>query len=821
MSNSIMITRVLILLSITFPLFTFPLMAQVGFKGEISGVVTDSAGSKRSGVGLGLLKAADSSAIKFAVTDEAGRYRFENVAGGDYYIAAMNGGGTKIVSSRLTVSDARSLVNVPDITLSLPPRELATVTVAGQKPLIERKLDRIVLNVENSPLAAGNSALEVIARAPGVSVDNEGAISLRGKQGVNVLINGKPTYLSAADLANMLRATDGSTIQSVEIISNPSARYDASGSSGVIDIKLKKDRSMGTNGSIVIGSGWGNYYKGNGGLSLSHREGKVALFANYNYLYNKRDRDMVINRVNETSIENTYFQQNSRLVREYSNHSFKAGIDYNVSSRNTIGFTFTGYANNTIADGNGTTLMGPGGKINDSLITDNSDGHSRFRNMAFNLNNKTVFDSSGRSLSVDLDYSEFSNKDIFYYDNYTRIIKTGIDLAPVSIRNITPATIRIYALKADYAQPLRKGYTLESGVKISYVKTDNDLRFDSLKNGDWKHTDRSNQFIYDENVYAAYLNVNKEFSKTKIQAGLRAEHTNLSGNSVTLSKVTNRNYTSLFPTLFVSRKLGKEHELMFSYGRRINRPNYQDLNPFIYFVDKYTLREGNPYLNPQFANTAGLSYIWKDTYAASFEVSGTNDAITQVLLTDTTSKILYQTNRNLAKELELNLNISVPVKITDWWTSSNDITVFYLKYQTPELLGAPLNVGKTGVFINSNNSLKLGKRIRLEVIADYKSPITYGTVEFFRSQFYVDLGMSYSLFGKRANLKLGISDVFNTLDQHIRSVIPAVNYSINQKNETRVVRLTFTYRFGNNELKPFNNRRSGVEDETKRVQPGN
>ncbi|SDH28999.1 outer membrane beta-barrel family protein [Chitinophaga filiformis] len=804
-----------------FFLFVTRLTAQNINRGEISGILVDEKANKRNNVDLSLLLAKDSSISKIGVTDETGHFQFENVPYGNYYIAVMEGGMRKIVSDVLMISEGNPTHTGMTLKSAVLQRELSGVTVIAQKPLIERKLDRIILNVENSPLAAGNSALEVIGRAPGVSVDNEGLIRLKGKQGVNVLIDGKSTYLAPSDLANMLRATDGSNIQSVEIITNPSAKYDATGSSGIINIKLKKNKSYGVSGSLIVGSGYGNYYKGNTGISFNYRNKKVSFFATYNYLYNKRNRDMNVNRANETAEETTYFLQNSRTIRELSNNNFKTGIDYSISPKSTVGFMFTGYANNTKTKGGATTFMFRDPASRDTLITDLSDGQSRFRNYAFNLNYKTRFDSLGRELTVDLDYSKFNNKDLFHYDNHTEEYVSKRKIDSFFLQNTTPASIEVRSAKADYVHPFINGLRMELGVKAALVRTDNNLVADSLVNNAWTPTNRSNRFVYDENVYAGYLNLNKEFKNTKIQAGLRVEKTHSKGNSITLSKVVSRDYLNLFPTLYIGQKLGKDHELTFSYGRRINRPNYEDLNPFIYFVDRYTLREGNPFLNPQYSDQASLSYVLKDTYSATLAASRTNDVITPVLLTDTINKILYQTNQNLAKELELNLNFGIPVQIAKWWTMSNDITIFYLKYKTPELLGSPLDIGKKGLFVNSANSFVISKRIQAELVADYKSPFVYGTVEFFKPQFYMDMGINYSLLQKRANLKVALSDILNTQEQHLRSVIPAVNYSIKQKNETRVVRVTFTYRFGRKEVKAVKSRNSNVEEETRRAQRSN
>lgn len=795
--------------------------AQEAVKGSVSGIISNDRNELQQSVAVNLLRAADSVIVKISLTEKDGSFLFENIPAGSYFVTASSKGTAGASFGPVNITAEQPAVNGIKMILTVQVNQLGTATVVAQKPLIERKIDRVVLNVENSPLAIGNTALDVIARAPGVSVDNEGRISLKGKQGVNVMIDGKPTYLAPSDLANMLRATDGGNIQSIEIITNPSAKYDASGNSGIINIKLKKNKAFGTNGSFSVGSGYGSNYKGNTGITLNHRNKKFNFFTGYNFLYNKRRQDMTISRiVNEPPSAATYLDQTGRSFREYANNSAKAGVDYFINPSSTLGLMVTGYSNKTIFTSDDNTSVGSSKSIADSSLTTATNGTARFRNIAANLNYKTKFDAAGKKeLSIDLDYSRFYNKDIYSYNSYlSRNLPPSYDTA--LIRNITPSFINIYSFKADYTHALKDG-RIEAGLKASYIRTDNDFNSDSLINFEWQRTTASNHFVYDENVNAAYVNYYKEFGSTKLQMGLRAEQTNSKGNSITLSKVVNLHYINLFPTFYISRQMGEDNELTLSYGRRVNRPNYENLNPFVYFVDRYTFRQGNPFLTPQFSNMVGLYYTYKNTYTASFEVNRTTDVITQVLLQDTANKSLFQTSQNLASEMEYNFNISAPFEVTKWWTTTNDFTIFYLGYKTPNLMGAKFSSGRTGILFNSNNLFKITPALRMEVVADYKSPLVFGTIEMSKPQFFMDMGVNYLFPKKRTSLKFAVSDVLNTLEQHIVSVIPSVNYTIFQKNETRVFRLTFTYRFGSRDVKAIQGRQTGVEAESNRTRRTN
>lgn len=783
---------------------------------KISGIVLDEEKKPLDFANISLLKSLDSSLVRTAVSDLEGKFLLSDLPAGDYFLTASMIGFKKISTKAFSINQANPVMNFPEIIVAKDSKMLGEVTVRAIKPFVERKMDRLVVNVENSSVAAGSTALEVLQRAPGVTVDQNDNIAMQGKQGVLVMIDGKQTYMSNADVANLLKSMPSSQIETIELITNPSAKYDAAGNSGIINIKTKKSNNVGTNGTMTAGTGYGDNYRSNAGLSLNHRNRDINLFGNYNFSSVDRGQDLSINREVSNSNVMTYFGQQVNSLRKNDNNNFKAGLDFFLNKNNTLGFLVNGYSNSGSDLNNNITAIGRSFSQADSSVIAINNENSKYSNMAYNLNYKSILDTAGMELSLDLDYSRFNGDNRTLYDN--RFVNyNGTNKAPSLIRNSTPSLINIKALKADYTLPLNKTMKFEAGIKSSIVKTDNDFRFEELKSSNWENDiRRSNQFVYDENVNAAYTNLNKQFKKTSVQFGLRAEQTNSKGNSITTSKLVERSYLDLFPSLFINQTLSKNLDMAFSYSRRIDRPSYDALNPFIYFLDQYTYNQGNPFLNPQYTNNYEVSYNYKKTYNLSLNYSLTRDVITEVLLPDTAKKALFQTNENLDKQINYGLNLNAPLTLSKWWSSSNNVLAYYLGFRSSDLRGQDLNSGKVAFQFNSQHKFSISKTLSAELLADYRSPIEYGTLKI-SSQYGIDLGISKTLLNKRANIKFALSDVFDTRRQTITSAYTGLNYNLEQKNETRIGRLSLSYRFGKTEIKPERRRSTGLEDEQRRI----
>jgi hypothetical protein len=746
---------------------------------------------------VNLLRARDSTILKTDFPDDKGQYTFGNLPPGEYLISAVLIGYIDAVSQIIRITAGTGTTDAGVLVLKPGHTVLAEVAVtAPQRPLIERKPDMLVVNVENSTLAAGNTALDILERSPGVTVDKDDNISLMGKQGVTVMIDGKQTYLSAEQLANFLRNTDGNTIKSIELITNPSSKYDASGTAGMINIVLKKNRLAGTNGTLTLGTGYGFGHKANTSVNLNHKVGRVNVFGTYSYMNNRGGNEIDIFRSISGENDRTDFQQYTNFNRRNRSHSYRGGIDYNTSDRNVLGIVVSGYASGNDNDNASNTLIGRTVAVPDSTLTTSSIFDGRYSSFAVNINNQFTIDSNGRKLVADVDMSRFSNHNRANYNNTFYLPSGAIKDEPLLSRSDMPTIIDIRVAKVDYTHPIDKKNKIEAGLKYSDVSSDNDMRFENQVNGQWQNDQgRTNHFLYEEAVAAAYLNYNTQLGKWGVQMGLRGEYTVSDGNSITLANRVKRDYLDLFPSIFVNYNISNDHQTGISYSKRINRPNYGNLNPFEYFLDQYTFEQGNPYLKPEYTHAFEASYTLKQKYHLSAGYNRTNDVIAESMNQDLVTKRTWVTRDNLAMQEVWYANLNLPIKVAKYWNTQTNLNAYYMGFEGP-LNGDYLKQGQFAWQLRSNHTFNILSTLTAEASVNYRSSLIY-SVYHIGAQWSIDAGLNKSFYHKKANLKLSVSDIFDTRIQDVRTRYNNMNTIVNQKNETRVARLTFTYSFGN------------------------
>jgi len=802
-------------------LFVFSIAQAQIFQGKISGKLLDEKQNPIAFATISLHLKTDSNLVKGSISKDEGTFLFEQINYGAYFlkIEAL-GFETKFIDG-IVVNANELKINLNELILKNQTEQLNEVSIIRKKPLIARKSDQTILNINNSILATGNTALEILSRAPGVSITNDGNISLRGKSGVNVMINGKLTYLSSDQVINLLRNTNGNAIETIALIHNPSAKYDAAGGGGIINIKLKKNENYGTNANLTLGGGYGSYYKSNGGINFNHRNQKINLFGSYDYSNNKEFENLALKRSNQYESEITYFDQKGRDVYNRINNSYKIGLDYEINPKNTIGLMFNGYDNNARNTTLNTTSIGALPSSIDSSIVMKNLGRYQYNNQTYNLNYKAVIDTNGQELNIDLDYATFKNTSNSIYENDFYDAKGSILKHSFIFRNAAPSSINIWSGKVDYSYPFSEKTKLETGIKSAFITSDNNFVQENLINNNWiNDVNYSNRFNYSEAINAAYLNVNHKFKGIELQFGLRAELTNSEGYSPSTQSQVKRNYIDFFPNVSLTKVVNDNHEFGLSYNKRIDRPDYQSLNPFIYFADLYTFSQGNPYLNPQYTNSFDVSYNFKHQWTASFGYSYTKDVITTTLINDPLKKTLFILEQNLASEQNYNLNIGAPIMITKWWETNNDFTLYYNKFKSPNLMGTPFNSGKLSYIINSSHTFNISQSINAELAMDYHSAQVYGTYAV-KPLYGIDFGISKSFAAKRANVKFAVNDVFNMRKANIKSAIPLQDYQLYQKQESRIYRLSFSYNFGSSAIKAVRERSKSSDTEQNRVKSGN
>lgn len=790
-------------------------------QGKISGKLIDQKQNLIAFATLSLFNKVDSNLIKGTISNDLGDFVFDHVGIGRYFITIEAIGFEKRNIELIIIDSNKLSFNLNSIVLQTSVQQLNTVSITKTKPLVERKADQTILTISNSILATGNTALEILSRAPGVTINNEGNISLRGKGGVSVMINGKLSSLSSDQLVTLLRNMNGNAIETIALINNPSAKYDAAGSGGIINIKLKKNQNYGTNVNLLLGGGYGSYHKSNAGLNFNHRDQKINLFGSYDYSNNKEFENLGLKRSNPYQTEITYFDQKGRDRYNRTNNSYKLGLDYEIDSKNTIGLLVSGYTNKAKNSTTNNTMIGSLPSSVDSSIVMKNIGDYKYNNQTYNLNYKSAIDSNGQELNVDLDYATFKNTSKSTYENDFYDANSLILKPTFIFRNAAPSTIKIWSGKIDYTYPFSEKTKLETGIKSAYVITNNDFIQENLIHNKWiNDVDYSNSFNYKEVINAAYANFHHKFKGLNLQIGLRAEVTNSEGYSPSAQSKVKRNYVDLFPSVSLTKAINEDHEFGLTYNKRIDRPDYQSLNPFVYFADLYTFSQGNPYLNPQYTHSFDFNYNYKQKWSATIGYSNTKDVITTTLINDLVKKTLFILEQNLASQQHYNLNIGAPITITKWWETNNDFTLYYTKFKSPNLMGNPFSSGKLSYILNTSQSFSITKAINGELAMDYQSAQVYGTYAV-KPLYGIDLGLSKAFAGKRANLKLAVNDVFNMRKANIKSAIPLQDYQLYQKQESRIFRLSFSYNFGSSAIKAVRERSKSSDTEQSRVKSGN
>ena len=790
--------------------------------GNITGKVTDNTGQKPiDAATISLYKSADSSLVKINLSDKEGKFYFENIASGNYYIAASFVGYAKVFSENVVVN-AKSITNVGTLQLAKNETALKGVVISAKKPLIERKIDRTIINVDASITNAGTTALEVLEKSPGVTVDKDGNVSLKGKSGVMIMLDGRPSYLSGQELANLLKNMSSSNIDQIEIMTNPPAKFDASGNSGVINIKTKKNKTKGINGSLSAGIMQSRYTTTNNSLNLNYRTEKFNVFGNYSYSFWQRQNLTAINRRFRDASKDveTIFDQNATSERSSNVHNLKAGIDFYASKKTTIGGVFSGYVNpSNKNEFNRTNLLNRQYKL-DSVVTSLNTEDELSQNISTNLNLRHIFDSTGKEFSIDLDYINYVKKsDMQLSSNYL-----NADLSkrrPSSIlTGKLPSNVAIYSAKSDFTFPVTKNMKIETGVKTSFVTTDNDALYETGEAGK-KVIDegKTNHFIYKENINAGYINFNTQIKKWGLQAGLRAENTNANGNqkgnlSHQDSSFT-KNYTNLFPTLYVSYSANKKNTFSVNYGRRIDRPDYEDLNPFLYFIDEYTYSIGNTLLQPQFSDNFEFTHTYNGFLNTTLNYSETHNAFTQVIKQITSERKTFQTTENLATKKNYGIAISAGFPVMKFWNTN-----IYGNIGTTEFKGVVdggiLDVSQTMFMTNVSNQFKLSNGWSAELSGFYRSKGIEGQIVI-DALWRMDAGVQKQILKNKGSLKLSVRDLFNSMNSTKASInYQDIDLNIDNRRDSRTVSLTFSYRFG----KPLKNgrpRKSGASDEESRI----
>lgn len=786
--------------------------------GEIKGVIKDTSSQPLPGVTVSLLNSEDSTLVARTLTDDHGVFHFMEQSTGIYLISAQAVNYEIIYSPIFNYNNSEEVV-LPPIFLLQKVAVLNEITVKYQKPLIQQKGGKIIVNVAGSIISAGKSVWELLQSSPGVNVDNNNnEVSLQGKNGVGILIDGKPMYMSADQIVGILKNMNANEIESIEIITNPSSQYDAQGSAGIINIVTKRSMAKGDAGSFSGSYSQGYYPKYSFATNVSHRSKRVSIFGNLDYNNSVGFNDQNISRHLFNLLEDTLISINRQFIHKMmrSNYfDYKTGLELNFSDRSMLEILYNSAANHSRTNATNESLsFGPNKIFNGGSVAD-SKTKELWRNNILSASYNNEFDSLGQSIYVGLLYTSFnSHSDQSYSTNY---FNHNNDVYANSRRNgELPLKINIMTGKVDYRLPFNKVTKILIGIKTSYAETNNSVEYDTLSSAaKWMRDSAiSNLFVYNENINSAYLNFDKLFEhEWSVQIGIRGELTRSRGHQYTPDSTNDLNYFQLFPSVFIQKKFNKYHTVSLSFSRRIDRPNYQDLNPFRYYLDPNLYNIGNPFLRPQIGNSLETSYSFKNYFKASLNYSYIRDAMVQVLYQDSSSTAAFLKQSNLKNVKNLSLNIYAGISITNWLTTNTSVNLF--KNSTEGVYqGMQIHRSLNSIQFNSTNVFKLPKNLWLEVTGLYTSKVLYGLL-FMEKQYQLSFGIQKSLFKKQqGSIKLSVSDIFNNLtsggEMHINNLI---NTEFMNHWDSRRAALTFTYRFNNGynnaRDKPFESNEQG------------
>ena len=801
------------LILLLFTVLSINLSAQL----SIDGIFQDDESSPIMFSNVVLYSSSDSSMVKVESSDEDGKFSLRGIAKGHYYIVSSYVGFNDYQSSEIELSN--SSVDMGVLQMVTSSVQLETAVVKAKRTLIEVKPDRMVFNVEGTINSAGDNALGLLRKAPGVLVDNNNNISVLSRSGVLIYIDGKRLPLNGDDLTSYLNNLPAEQIDRMDIITNPGAKYEAEGNAGIIDIRMKRDKSHGTNGSISGSLSQGQLLTGNISSVGNYRNKTLNTFGTLGYNGGKSFSRMhfLNNQNNLRTDENQYLENDDNGI------NYRWGTDFFLGKNHTIGFLITGQKNETKSiseNSSEISLLSNPTAIDSVLLADNSSLQNR-DGSAYNIN--YAFDNKKSSLNFDIDYGRYRNESDYIQPNrYYDATRTEL-LTEVLTEYDTPVDIDIYTAKIDYETELVGG-KLGLGSKISKVDTDNTFLFYNIIDGQRvQNNKRSNEFFYDENVYAGYASYQRPINeKLNFSAGLRVESTDVIGDLKAFlpkdeTDPVDLEYTNFFPSAGLTYNLEPNKTLSLNYGRRINRPDYNFLNPFTFQYSELSFLKGNEKLNPEIVNNIELGYTLNFRYNFKLSYSKTTDQITRLVQPDDEDpRANLITWANLAEQTLYGFNISAPFGVTDWWNTYVNFSSGYMNNQSDYGDGAIVDVQAFTYSIFQQNTLILPEGFTGEISVWYGGPGIWGGVFEYDTRYSIDLGLQKKFFNDLMNIKLSASDITYQTGWSGTSNFDGLTGERQGVWDSRKVALSISYNFGNSNVKS-RQRSTGIEDESKRV----
>jgi hypothetical protein len=760
----------------------------------ITGKVVDVDDNTLSFVTVLLLKASDSTFVSGTATGADGHFNLKSISQGNYVLKVSIIGFEDLFNPLEVTSN----LNLGSLLLIETSEDLGEVTIHTQKPIIQREIDRLIFNVENTSLSNG-STMDILKRTPSVIVQ-QNSITVQN-QPATVYINDRKVNLSPTEIQNLLEGFSGSNIKSIEVITIPGARYDAS-SGLIINIVTSKALTPGYKGSVSGGFEQAVFPKYNAGTSHYFKNEKLNLFVNYNFRKRKEHKNDLgeVTFFEPNNSINSFWETDFQRITRFQTHSINSFIDYSLSEKTSLNLSSiisltpnTTFSNSEIAE-----IFNPQKQL-DSLFTTESSLESAKKNLAFEFSVNHKFNENGTSLIFNAHYTNFD-------DTGLQDVNTNYFLPDQTfLRNnsfLTDANqdINIYVGQLDFTTNLFK-MPVEMGIKASSIKTESGIDFFDNINGIQQFNPLlSDNFNYEENVYAGYLSLGKNWEKWHLRAGLRAEYTETTGNSITLSQKTENDYMDWFPTLSLNFIPHQNHNFVLAYNRSIQRPNYSLLNPFSYFINENNFTSGDPNLKPAITDRYSIKYTAENKYTFEVYYRTTQGAVDVLSFQNNENRFLRSVSTNIDDKTGYGFEFSYYGFIRDWWTFYHYNSLFYEEnlFVAIESNNEFVTVGTSGMLTQLVNRFTITKDRTFtgDLTLVHLTGLPTGT--YLMDPFsVVNLGLRKSFSDNRAFLSLSVNDIFNTFNRKLQTDFLNQRNSYFAKTESRYILLSFTYNFGN------------------------
>ena len=782
---------------------------------KVSGILLNTKGEAVIYANVLLLHHIDSMLIKGTVSGKDGSYKLENIHGGKYRIMCTMVGFQPVYSSVFEIDGDYRVEN-----LILNEGELLDeVMVAANKPLYQQKVDRMVINVANSIVSAGGSALEILERSPGIIVErHNNSISIVGKSGVEVMINGKTSYLPTTAIVQLLEGMNAENIEFIELITTPPSTEDAEGNAGFINIIMKEESVIGLNGSYAFSYGYGK----NGALfsnnvNFNFRKDRFNMFGNYAFSNRLADQLFTFHQTREVDADLLSKATLSHREPSMPRHNIRVGVDYDFTDKTVMGVLLNGYDSRWAMDALTMINLSKNGQPVSSaeLLLDEV---NHWKHMGVNLNLRHNY-SKSKYISFDADYlfykddnpinyanSYFDKNEVFTYDELARSTK------------LTP--IKTWVSRFDYSNQVDEKMKIETGVKGAFSTFDNDASVANLINNVWEidHTLTSKSDLA-ENIYAAYFAmeyvINDHWSS---KVGLRYEYTDSQLDTETEGNIVDRQYGKIFPTIFLNRKFSDELNMNLSYAKRITRPTFSQMAPYVIMWDPDTFTLGNIEIQPAFSNSIKYDINYKSSIF-SLVYSLEDSSIVRFQITyDTINDRIILRSENLDFTKIFSATFGTPLKISDWWRTQNNITYTKSSIRAFNSPNDTFNLSSGSLRANSTSSFKFSNNLTFDIVGSYQGPRFSGTSKI-EDTFRMDIGLHKDFGDRWGSLKFGIIDLFDSYDYNSVTDIPEEKLQIirNFRYSYRSFRLTYARNFGNSKVKSSRVRETGSEEERKRI----